>query len=316
MADWIMYGNKSIYFGSKKLIKTLPPFTLRFQFTDNSYDPRNDSSKNSDWKSRWKLVDATSGIYDWTYVNSSWESYFSSWECPSTYSIIDAGDTSGVTNFWYMFYNSYTTTSHNLLSTVGFDLSSATGNYYGVDDIFSNCQELRSIPYFNLTGVKHCSGMFTDCTSLTSVSPDLDFSSATHISYLFYNTALETIPNFDFGNATRATSTFRFCRNLKSLPNLNLSKIKTALGFISDCSSLTAIPQCMYSLTSVTDVTYILDGCVNIASGILDFYNFLSTKQVTVTDHDYAFRNCGSNTVTGAAELAMIPQSWGGLANG
>jgi hypothetical protein len=31
-----------------------------------------------------------------------------------------------------------------------------------------------------------------------------------------------------------------------------------------------------------------------------------------MTDHTYTFAWCGRDTITGAAELAQIPSSWGG----
>lgn len=49
---------------------------------------------------------------------------------------------------------------------------------------------------------------------------------------------------------------------------------------------------------------------VNVKSGILNAYNYLSSTVTTY--NNMTFKNCGSNTVTGAAELAQIPSSWGG----
>jgi hypothetical protein len=51
--------------------------------------------------------------------------------------------------------------------------------------------------------------------------------------------------------------------------------------------------------------------CVNVQSGALALYQQASSR-VTPPSHSYTFRFCGSNTETGAAELAQIPTSWGG----
>lgn len=46
-----------------------------------------------------------------------------------------------------------------------------------------------------------------------------------------------------------------------------------------------------------------------IDDGITEMYNYLSAR-TTLTSHPQTFRNCGSNTQTGSAELAQIPSDW------
>lgn len=61
-------------------------------------------------------------------------------------------------------------------------------------------------------------------------------------------------------------------------------------------------------------VNSMFNGQVNCESGILAAYNYLSSISTisTSTSTALCFADCGSNTVTGAAELAQIPSSWGG----
>lgn len=47
-------------------------------------------------------------------------------------------------------------------------------------------------------------------------------------------------------------------------------------------------------------------------AGIVDMYDLLSAKVTLLANYRNAFSSCGSDTVTGAAELAQIPTSWGG----
>jgi hypothetical protein len=52
--------------------------------------------------------------------------------------------------------------------------------------------------------------------------------------------------------------------------------------------------------------------CLNVQSGALALYQQASTQTTPPSEYYNTFYNCGSNTTTGAAELAQIPSSWGG----
>jgi len=55
---------------------------------------------------------------------------------------------------------------------------------------------------------------------------------------------------------------------------------------------------------------YTFDGCTSVESGALALYQQASTQSNPPQQHSYTFRNCGSNTTTGSAELAQIPNDW------
>lgn len=57
------------------------------------------------------------------------------------------------------------------------------------------------------------------------------------------------------------------------------------------------------------DVSFMFAGCTNVESGALALYEKLSAME-TVPTHTATFASCGSNTTTGAAELAQIPSGW------
>lgn len=75
-----------------------------------------------------------------------------------------------------------------------------------------------------------------------------------------------------------------------------------------NCTSLTYMP--LLDVSGVNQCIQIFDGCVNIAGGIVDMYDALKVRCSGVGDHGLAFRNCGINTTTGAAELSQIPADW------
>ena len=50
--------------------------------------------------------------------------------------------------------------------------------------------------------------------------------------------------------------------------------------------------------------------CTKVQSGALALYQQASTQANPPPEHARTFRNCGSDTPTGAAELAQIPYDW------
>jgi hypothetical protein len=47
-----------------------------------------------------------------------------------------------------------------------------------------------------------------------------------------------------------------------------------------------------------------------VQSGALALYQQASTQTNPPTNHNETFTRCGTNTTTGAAELAQIPSDW------
>lgn len=104
---------------------------------------------------------------------------------------------------------------------------------------------------------------------------------------------------------------FNNCSNLITLPtNVYFGDGTEFSSFAYGCTSITTIPN--YDLHSATNAFHMFNGCTNVESGVLTMYNQLSALGTQITSHVDTFKNCGSNTTTGAAELAQIPASWGG----
>lgn len=104
-------------------------------------------------------------------------------------------------------------------------------------------------------------------------------TTVTGVSY----TKLESITLGSMPNITNAGSMFCSCNELKEIPDI--------------------------SVTYVTNANNICQNCNNAETGILRLYNKLSALPTTPT-HVSAFSNCGSGSVTGAAELEQIPSDW------
>ena len=154
--------------------------------------------------------------------------------------------------------------------------------------LFYGSENVVEVLGANTTGITNMVDMFSDCYSLTTV-PLFDTSSVTDMSYMFGNcNSLITVPLFDTSSATSMYCMFY------------------------DCDSLTTVP--LFDTSSVENVSGMLAACINVEAGALALYQQLSTQTNPPYRHTDTFKNCGSNTTTGAAELAQIPSDWGGTA--
>lgn len=161
----------------------------------------------------------------------------------------------------------------------------------------------------NTTGIVNMYMMLRGC-SLTTV-PLFDTSSVTDMYGMFYVCSnLTTVPLFDTSSLTDMNYMFGNCTSLTSVPLFNTSNVNIMSYAFKGCSSLVSIP--LFNTSKVTHTPEMFMDCVNVQSGALAFYQQLSTQANPPTSHLRTFTNCGSNTTTGAAELAQIPSSWGG----
>lgn len=78
----------------------------------------------------------------------------------------------------------------------------------------------------------------------------------------------------------------------------------------SNCTGLTYISP--LHCTNVQNVGGMFNNCTEVTEGALAQYTWFLNYGVNINNHSGTFTNCGSNTVTGAAELAQIPVGWGG----
>ena len=107
-------------------------------------------------------------------------------------------------------------------------------------------------------------------------------SGVTDMSRLFnYHSNLTKVALFDTRDVTDTRQMFHMCESLKSIP--------------------------LYDVSNVLKADEMFYKCVNVESGALDMYNELVHNAYFHTD---TFKDCGINTITGAAELAQIPSDW------
>ena len=180
------------------------------------------------------------------------------------------------------YFNNLLAGSRNVIEVLGAN----TSNISNMNNMLSYCNSLPSVPLFDTSSVTDMSWMFGECSLLTSV-PLFDTSNVSIMNNMLYNcTSLTTVPLFDTNNVTNMRYMLYYCSNLTTIP--------------------------LFDTSSVTDMTSMFFGCKNVESGALALYQQASSQANPPSSHSNTFKNCGSNTSTGAAELAQIPSSWGG----
>lgn len=68
----------------------------------------------------------------------------------------------------------------------------------------------------------------------------------------------------------------------------------------------------MQTPSTLVNLNSVFYGATNVADGALDQYTYWSTYNTNISNHSATFKDCGSNSQTGLAELNQIPVGWGG----
>ena len=175
-------------------------------------------------------------------------------------------------------------------------------------NLFYNSSNVVEVLGANTTGITKMERMFGYCTSLTTVHL-FDTSSAINMQEMFYRCyQLTSVPLFNTSNVGNMTYMFGICNSLTSVPLFDTSSVTKMSSMFRDCSSLTTVP--LFNTSNVGNMKYMFENCKNVQSGALALYRQASTQTNPPSDHSRTFRNCGSDTTTGAAELAQIPEDW------
>jgi hypothetical protein len=114
----------------------------------------------------------------------------------------------------------------------------------------------------------------------------------------------------NLAGVTNMYSLFQYCSGLSTVALFDTRNVTNFRAMFEGCRSLQRIP--LFPTDSCTNCRSCFNDCSNVEGGALALYNQLSS-QSGITDYANTFTNCGSNTVTGLAELNQIPTSWGGL---
>lgn len=331
----LIYSGKLMGFDSIPL----PPRMLRFQFEDPDYDPTTVTSwtpipgslfyrdRNITWKagSYWvKVQGCSENRWDWYCDDPDWQLAFDfAFSDEENKVQVIAGNTDGITNMKGLFRGCRVLTSVCMLDTsdvTDMDLMFAecrklesipffdTSNVTTMWATFYECFEITSVPLFNTSKVTTMRWMFEGCRSLPTV-PLFDTSRVTHTDEMFSGChTLTSVPLFDTSNVTNMWGMFRDCDALTTVPLFDTHEVEYMTYMLFNCTSLTSVP--LFATESVIDMSYMCVRCVNVAGGALALYQQASSQQYPPSRHDATFRNCGTNTAAGRADLLGIPQDW------
>ena len=153
------------------------------------------------------------------------------------------------------------------------------------ENLFYWSMNLVEVLGANSTGITNTQYMFKNCEYFTTISNVFDTSSVTNMLGMFHNcAALISVPLFDTSNAISMRAMFEFDGELTTIPLFNTSK--------------------------VTDMDRMFEFCRKVQSGALALCQQASSQANPPSTHYQTFYACGSDTQTGAAELAQIPYEW------
>lgn len=325
----------------------LRPYTMRLQFSDGAYDPSSLSWPDGAY---WTQVTSSPNVWDFTYVNASWQDAFknrfndrsnlvtvlggnllgviwaySMFEGDTALTSVHVFDSSTITRMDYAFSGCTALSSIGLIDT---------GAVTSFDSFLRGCSRLSSIPAFDTSSAIDMEYMCSGCISLNTISL-FETNKVENMSYMFSGCiALSSVPAMDTRSLTQANHMFDGCSSLSSIYLMNLQSVVYASGMFKNCISLTTVPLFdlrhvvdageMFSRSGLTtlplfrtynmdNVGYMFNSCTNVESGALALYQQMSSQAIPPTYHQNCFLNCGLHTTSGAEELAQIPTAWGGL---
>jgi surface protein len=150
------------------------------------------------------------------------------------------------------------------------------GGATSMDQMFSQCRSLQSVPLFDTTSVGVMQNMFQNCASLRSV-PLFNTASVTNMNTVFTGcVSIRFVPLFNTASATTMTQMFFGCTSLQSVPLFNTASAKSMFQMFVGCNSLQSVP--LFNTASVTSMADIFNGCIS-----LNALPALSTASITTT---------------------------------
>lgn len=315
--DWLAYNNNVLRWVNYNPLN-LPPYTMRFEFGDLSYDPSVSYSRPK-------------ANYSWTRVSTN----------PNVWDFTHHGNATYFANNWTSMFSGQFKLDNGCGNTrvLGANMSGVIN----MNGLFNACDALVEFPLFDTSSVNTFQNFAAACPNLTSVPSEIDVSGATvpsGLAGMFWYSGIIHAPYLNLPQTvTELTGTFEGCSNLETVPELdtryivtfrntfsNCAKLNVGSGLQSSfnlasaeqfievfqsCTGLTALPT-FYNYNNLTNVSYAFSQCPYVGSRILDAYNAFSSVITGSAGHENTFWECGWLSASGQAELSQIPTSWGG----
>ena len=209
-------------------------------------------------------------------------------------------NTSGVTDFDYMFYYSRV----NEVSGIDFTNRKVPSNANGLpfswsyiqtisnvktpEDavyLFRGAKNLKNIYNLDTSNTTNFDEMFYECRGLQQIS-EIDTSKGTKFSYMFYRCYnITSIPQLDTSSGTNFGDMFEECKALESIPELNTSSGTNFSNMFYSCTSLKSAS--LPDTSKGTNFNEMFSNCNSLESASL-----LNTS--SGTNFNRMFFNCSS----------------------
>ena len=188
--------------------------------------------------------------------------------------VLDKGasvDTTGVTSFYRVFYQDSAIKSLDLSKIQGLSLDSAKN----LSRVFEGDKSLESVTLSkNVDQVKDFSGLFNDCSSLTTINgiDSWKGSSATDVSNMFNgdaNLGKLDLAKFNPSQATNFSYMFAGCTALTSVGDLNQwtgSNATNVSSMFNDDAKLEKLDLAKFNPSLATDFSYMFADCTALSS--------------------------------------------------
>ena len=227
-------------------------------------------------------------------------------------------DTDGGDYYYAYFFDNFThLEAIPILDQRGFQ------NATDMTSMFSNCNNLKTIPPLDTSNITNMNAMFFTCNNLKTI-PYLDTSNVTNMMEMFYNCSnLETIPLLDTGNVTDMTNMFGACQSLKAIPLLDTGNVTNMTNMFSGCQNLETIP--LLDTSGVASMRAMFYSCFKLkeiplldTSGVDDmaymFYSCNNLKTIPPLDTsgaskmEYMFFGCNDLFVIPALNTELVDE--------
>lgn len=141
-------------------------------------------------------------------------------------------------------------------------LGANTTNVTSMQQTFSYCVSLTSVPYIDTSNVTNMNSTFAFAYALKNV-PKFDTSNVTSMAGMFSNGGLSSIPSFDTYKVENMITTFYNCP-ITELPSLNTSSVTSMAGMCGECHSLRTVQP--IDTSNVTSMNSIFSNCKSLTS--------------------------------------------------
>ena len=162
-----------------------------------------------------------------------------------------------------------------------------SADFDGITDMsymFSNCNNLRTIPLIDTSNATDMNHMFYECGHLQTI-PLLNTSNVTNMEYMFFNCHnLQTMPLLNTSKVTNMDNIFSYCHKLQTIPQIDTSSAIDMNYMFHQCTSLTSLPALNAQSLNIPSY-YGVFGYVELPN-LTDFGGFLNLKCSLTSDRN------------------------------